>query len=319
MSSRSTSPACFKNSTVLITGASGFIGGHLVAALKKTGANIVGIDRKSSAKTTGSQTAGSDVSQSEQVERVFKSAVSATGKPIEYIFHLAGQKSAALARENPLETLKSSFNGTLNILESSRVSGTVKKVVLISSLAVYGAEEDHSGEMLKESDPVYSDSIYSATKISTETIGLAYYKDFSIPVSVARLSNVYGPLQSSAAVIPSLIHQMKNGKKISMGNTASVRDFIHVQDVVDALIILAANDATTGNIFNVSTAQGTSVKTITDLLSQHLNYSGEIEVDKNKLRPNEKKIVVADNSKIKKTTGWFPKVKIDDGLKSLCQ
>ena len=304
----------FQGSTVLITGAGGFIGGHLVRTLKDLGANIVGIDRKPSAGIHGI-----DVFHSDQVQQIFKLSMNTFGKPVEYVFHLAGQKSASLARENPVETLKTSFNGTLNILESSRKIGTVKKVILISSLAVYGGDEDHSTELLKESQLIHNDSIYSATKISTEAIGLSYCKDFFIPVSIARLSNVYGPLQSSAAVIPSLISQMKAGTKISMGNTQSTRDFIHVHDVVDALLHLAISEVTTGKVFNVSTAQGTSIKTITDLLSQNLNYSGEIIIDEKKVRTNEKRFVVADNAEIKKATGWSPKITIEDGLKKLCQ
>ncbi len=314
MSSESSSLSAFRDSTVLITGAGGFIGGHLFTALKGLGANIIGIDRKPS---TGIH--GADVSLADQVQQILKLSSTTHGKSAEYIFHLAGQKSASLARENPMETLKTSFNGTLNILEAARKIGTVKKVVLISSLAVYGLDEDHSNELVRESDSLHNDSIYSATKISTEAVGLAYSKDFSIPVSIARLSNVYGPQQSSAAVIPSLISQMKSGQKISMGNSSSIRDFIHVEDVVSALLHLAIHDSAAGKVYNVSTAQGTTIQTITELLSQNLNYRGEITVDEKKVRPNEKRFLVADNSEIKKATGWSPKIKIEDGLKNLCQ
>ena len=314
MSNSTIDLSAVKGSTVLITGAGGFIGGHLLNTLKSIGANIIGVDRKPS---TGIH--GADISSAEEIHQIFKITSSTYGKSIDYIFHLAGQKSASLARENPAETLKTSFNGTLNILEYARKQETVKKVILISSLAVYGIDEDHSQELLDESHALQNDSIYSATKISTEALGLSYFKDFSLPVSIARLSNVYGPLQSSAAVIPSLIAQMRSGQKISMGNTKSIRDFIHVQDVVDALINLAINKNTSGSVYNVSTAQGTSIKTITEILSPLLNYKDEILIDENKIRANEKNFVVADNSKLKKATGWSPKISIENGLKSLCQ
>ncbi len=153
----------FKGSTVLITGAGGFIGGHLMLKLKDLGAEVIAIDRKPS---TGIH--GADVSLPEQVQQIFKLTSASFGKSPEYIFHLAGQKSASLARENPADTLKTSFIGNLNILESARKLGTVKKVVLISSLAVYGLDEDQSNELLKETHSLQNDSIYSATKISTE-------------------------------------------------------------------------------------------------------------------------------------------------------
>lgn len=298
----------------MITGAAGFIGGHLFHSLKKQGANIFAVDRKPS---TGIH--GMDVADPDQLHKIFSLSTSTYGKSPEYVFHLAGQKSAALARENPVETLKTTFDSTINILESSRKIGTVKKVVLISSLAVYGLDEDHSTALLKESDPVRNDSVYAATKIATEALGLSYCKDFGLPVSIARLSNVYGPGQSPAAVIPSLIAQMKTEQKISMGNTDSVRDFIHVSDVVEALMQIASHPTTTGRIFNVSTAQGTSIRTITDFLSKYLNYRGEIVIDPTKIRANEKKCLLASNTEINQATGWSPQMKIEDGLRNLCQ
>ena len=317
-SNTSATHAVFQGSTVLVTGAAGFIGGHLLHALKKLGANIVAVDRKPS---TGIH--GTDVADADQLHKIFSLSTATFGKTPEFIFHLAGQKSASIARENPAETLKTTFDSTINILESSRKIGSVKKVVLISSLAVYGLDEDNSIALLKESDPIHNDSIYSATKIATEALGLSYCKDFGLPVSIARLSNVYGPGQSAAAIIPSLITQMKSPvteeQKISIGNTQSIRDFIHVNDVVEALIQIAASNATTSRVFNVSTAQGTSIQKIIELLSNVLNYHGEIVIDRHKVRENEKKSLIADNSEIKKTTGWSPLVKIEDGLKNLCQ
>lgn len=304
----------FRGSTVLITGAAGFIGKHLVSALNKLGANIILVDRKTSGNIHGV-----DVSIANQVDRIFKTTSLTRGKSIDYVFHLADQNNASIAQKNPVETLKNSFNATLNILESSRKFGKVKKVILISSLALYGLNEDHSNEMLTELHSIHNDSIYSTTKICSEMVGLTYCKNFSIPVSIARLSNVYGPKQSLAAVIPHLISQMRDSQKISMGNIHSIRDFIHVQDVVDALIQIASHDSTTGRVFNVSTSRGTSIQMIVDILSQNLKYSGKITIDKSKVRINEKEFLVADNTKIKKATGWSPKIDIELGLKNLCQ
>jgi UDP-glucose 4-epimerase len=304
----------FRGSTVLITGAAGFIGKNLVRTLNELGANIILVDRKNSGNIYGV-----DVSIANQVDSIFKTISTTKKKSIDYVFHLADQKNASIAQENPVETLKTSFNATLNILESSRKIGTVKKVVLISSLALYGINEDGSNGVLTESHSIHNDSIYSTTKICSETLGLSYYKNFSVPVSIARLSNVYGPYQSSAAVIPYLISQMRDRQKISMGNTQSVRDFIHVQDVVDALILIASHDSATGEVFNVSTSKGTSIQRIADLLSQNLEYSGKISIDESKIRDNEKAFLVADNTKIKKMIDWSPKINIKVGLKNLCQ
>lgn len=314
MSKPSSQLSVFRGSTVLVTGAGGFIGKQLLENLNNLAAHVVCVNRKSV-----SGIVGNNLSNTEELEQVFKLAEKSRGKSIEYVFHLAGQKSSSIARENPVETLKTSFNSTLNLLESARKLGTVKKVVLISSLAVYGLNEDHSSELLKESDSIHYDSVYSATKINTESLGISYYMDFGVPVAIARLANVYGPNQSEAAVIPSLISQMKAGQTISMGNTLSVRDFINVQDVVDALLHIAACDEATGRVFNVCTSQGTSIKMIADMLSKKLGYIGQIIIDEKKIRKNEKNFLVADNSEIKRKIGWFPKITIETGLENLCQ
>lgn len=172
---------------------------------------------------------------------------------------------------------------------------------------------------MTESDPIKSETIYAATKVTTESLGLSYHNDYALPVCVARLSNVYGRGQSEAAVIPSLINQMRSGQDISMGNVEPVRDFVHVSDVVRALLELATNTTSAGRVLNVCTGRGTSVATIAELLTRNLQYRGSISIDHAKLRPNEKLAMIGDNSGIRAVTGWAPRVTIEDGLKALCR
>lgn len=298
-----------RGSIVLITGAGGFIGNHLLAKLKLYGASVIAVDR-----TLRAGIHPADVTDFDEVKKCFELAQKSYGKPIEYIFHLAGQKSAGISRQFPLETLQESFQSTLNILEVARTETLIKKVILISSLAVYGQYEDGNQNMLKESDPIRADSVYSATKITGEFAGLSYLSDFGLPVSIARLANVYGPGQSKAAVVPSLISQMATSNEISMGNTDSVRDFIYVEDVVAGLLALALSDAASGHAFNVGTGQGTPIKTVVGILSRALNFTGRIVVDQSKVRANEKSFVVADIQAISRLTGWRPLMKLETGL-----
>lgn len=301
-----------RGSTVLVTGAAGFIATHLLKELTLQGASSIALDRNPSAFIELV-----DLADFQQVHRIFESS-SRTGRPIEFVFHLAGQKNTALARASPLQTLINGFQGTACILEAARLAKSVKSVVLVSSFAVYGQIEDRSSALLIESDPIKSETIYAATKVTTESLGLSYYNDYALPVCVARLSNVYGPGQSEAAVIPSLISQMRSGQNISMGNVQSVRDFVHVGDVVSALLHLATNASTAGKVLNVCTGRGTSVETIARLLTRNLQYSGSISIDQCKTRLNEKLTMIGDNSAIATTTGWTPRVNIEDGLKALC-
>lgn len=299
-----------RGSTVLVTGAGGFIGSHLLAKLKLHGASVIAVDR-----TAREGIHPADVTDFNGVKKSFELAQKFYGKPIEYVFHLAGQKSAGISHQLPLKTLQENFQSTLNILEVARTETIIKKVIIISSLAVYGQHEDRNQNLLKESDPIRADSVYSATKITTEFAGLSYLSDFGLPVSIARLANVYGPGQSKEAVIPSLISQMATSNEISMGNMDMVRDFIYVEDVVAGLLALALSGEASGHAFNVGTGHGASIKTVVEILSRILNFTGRITVDQDKVRANEKSFVVADIQSISGLTGWLPQVKLETGLR----
>lgn len=298
-----------RGSTVLVTGAGGFIGTHLLAKLKFHGARVIAVGR-----TTREGIHLADVTDFNDVKKSFELAQKFYGKPIEYVFHLAGQKSAGISRQYPFETMQGSFQSTLNILEVARTETEIKKVIIISSLAVYGLHEDGNQNLLNEMDMIRADSVYSATKITAEFAGLSYWNDFGLHVTIARLANVYGPGQSKAAVIPSLISQMITSNAISMGNTDSVRDFIYVEDVVEGLLALAISDKTSGYAFNVGTGQGSSIKAVVETLSRILNFTGRITVDQNKLRVKEKSFVVADIQSVSEVTGWLPRMKLEAGL-----
>ena len=298
-----------RGSTVLVTGAGGFIGTHLLAKLKLHEARVIAVDR-----TPREGIHQADVTGFNEVKKSFELVQKCCGKPVEYIFHLAGQKSAGVSRQLPFETLQASFQSTLNILEVARTETKIKKVILISSLAVYGQHEDQNQNLLKESDPIRADSVYSAAKITSEFAGLSYLSDFGLPVSIARLANVYGPGQSKAAVIPSLISQMATSNEISMGNTDAVRDFIYVEDAVAGLLALALSKEASGHTFNVGTGEGTSIKTVVEILSRILNFAGQITVDQSKVRTNEKSFVVADIQSVSGVTGWQPLMKLETGL-----
>ena len=299
----------FKDATVLVTGAGGFIGSHLLAALKLQGAQIIAIDRVA---REGMQ--ATNVRILSEVRQAFEWSQQLYGKPVEYVFHLAGQKSAGLAKQDPYETLQLAFQSTLNILEVARVQPELKKVVLISSLSVYGQKEDHQKNLLQESDLPIADSVYSSTKIIGEDLGLSYWNDFGVPVSIARLANVYGPHQTNLAIIPSLISQMLQSQDLALGNVDSIRDFIYVDDVVRGLLELGVNAKTSGQIFNIATGVGTSIQGIVDILSGILSFSGRTRVDQSKVRLNEKSFVVGDIGALQKVSSWSPQMTLQAGL-----
>ncbi|MBF0292169.1 MAG: NAD-dependent epimerase/dehydratase family protein [Nitrospinae bacterium] len=298
-----------KEASVLVTGAGGFIGNHLTATLKNHGARVIAVDR-----TARDGISVADMTNVDEVKKCFRSSQEYFAKPIEYVFHLAGQNNAGIAHKFPFDTLQSSFQSAINILEVARNQPGIKNVIIPSTLGVYGRLDDQNEHALKESDRLVADSVYSATKITAEYAALSYVSEFGLPVRIARLANVYGPGQSNAAVIPSLISQMSNSQEISMGNMDAIRDFIYIDDVIEGLLAISLLDNQPQRVFNLGTGCGSSVKTVVEILTRILNFGGRIVIDRDKLRPNEKRYVVADIGQLTEATGWTPRIMIEQGL-----
>jgi UDP-glucose 4-epimerase len=171
---------------------------------------------------------------------------------------------------------------------------------------------------MSESSPDFVNSIYAAGKKNIESLGRAYAAEYGLSVIIVRLANVYGPGQTKEALIPSIIEQMteniSDNGRITLGNIKSVRDFVYIDDVVDGLIQLLLTSKSSGEVFNISTGIGHSVEEIVLVLSDLLHYRGSINVDSNKVRLNERQVLIANNERLKSMTGWRPQYSLKDGL-----
>ena len=294
---------------MLVTGASGFIGSHLVRTLRDQGAKVIGLGR-----TGQDGIFKADVTRISEVEAAFDACAAQFSKPVEYVFHLAGQKSIALAKEFPADTLRASLDGTVNILELARKQSGIKRVVLFSSIAVYGTKADDLSRPFLETDPLKTDSIYSTSKIMSESSGLAYASEFGLPVMIARLANVYGPGQSEMAVIPSLVAQMLKSNKVTIGNGSASRDFIYVKDAVEAILILVLSQTVKNGVFNIGTGHSSTIQELTQTLARILDFQGGFEVEPSKVRPNERLAVLPDVRALLGATGWSSRYSLDAGL-----
>jgi nucleoside-diphosphate-sugar epimerase len=303
-----------ESKNILLTGGRGFIGTQLGSYLKKFGANVIKLDREASENMEAI-----DFNNYEQM----KSSITRINAkfPIDFIFHLAGEKSTGACRKDSLKSLSNAFNGTINLLESCRVLDRLDKFILISSIGIYGSDEDGYTDDYQEINSPKSESIYSSTKVITESLGLAYAKEFKIPTIITRLSNVYGPNQPQGALIPDLISQISNlNDVISMGSPVAIRDFIHIDDVVSGLTsLIVTKNLEIGDIYNISSGEGHSVKQILEWMVEYSQFSGLIMVDPSKVRVNEKLCLVASNNKLKAATHWYPNKSLKEGLRELCQ
>ncbi len=279
-----------KGSSVCISGGNGFIGSRFTEIVKSRDANVTKLDRN-------------ELSSSFRLS-----------PGTDFLVHLAGQNNLRVAAKKPVETLETEFRMTISLLEAARLMvQPPRKILLVSSVGVYHGEGEVS-----ESHPDFVGSIYSASKKNIENIGRAYAEEYGLPVIIARLANVYGPGQTKEALIPSIIEQMsrnisENGQ-IVLGNIKSVRDFVFIDDVVEGFIQLLLAPASSGEVFNVSTGVGYSVEEIVSVLSSLLHYRGSINVEPNRIRLNERQVLVASNQRLRSLTGWRNLYSLEEGL-----
>jgi len=299
---------------VLVTGASGFIGRHLVGRLREAGARVWGVSHSAVDVCVAGQNLVADVADSRQMHEVYAQIQKTEGRPVEFVFHLAGEKSLVVAKEQYYETLETSFLGALNLLHEANGALPHPRVLLVSSMAVY----DPAGRgPLEESAPVCSRSIYAWTKLAQENLGMAFYHDFGVPVTVARLANVFGSGQSEVAVIPSLVRQVLETGHANAGNLDSIRDFVYVEDVVEALMTLVAHEAAAGQVFNVGTGRGTSVRQVAEIVTRLCGVSSSVKSEPERQRAGDQRSLVPDVARIHQVTGWKPKFDLEAGLRRM--
>jgi len=291
----------------LVTGGAGFIGSHLVDRLIKEGHKVVVIDNLSTGKKENLNPKAKfykiDIGSS-KIYQIFRK------EKFEIVFHYAAQISVRKSIKNSLEDAKINILGSLNVLENCKKFG-VKKVIFPSTGAVYG---DAKVLPTPEDYPELPLSPYAISKLTIEKYLNYYYKNFNLLFLSLRLANVYGPRQNpqgEAGVIAIFLKKMlSKGQPIIYGDGMQTRDFIFIDDVVEANILALKSNKV--GIFNIGTSKETNVKTIFKKLKE-LTASKCTEVHVPAL-PCEQKRSCLDYSKAKKILGWRPKYNLNEGL-----
>ncbi len=286
---------------VLVTGATGFLGSHLVDRLTERGAAVTALVRSRS-DTLGRSPPSVTLVRGD-IARPF------VIEDVTTVFHLAAIAHVGHALERPLRAFEINTAGTVNVLEAVRRSSTVQKLVFVSTAHVYGAPRYLP---IDEAHPLQAQEPYAASKLAAEAFVSAYGSAYGLPVAIGRLFNVYGPRQHPDFVIPSIINQALAKNTLSLGNLTPTRDFTYVDDVVEALMQLGA--AGTG-IYNVGSGVEVSIETLVTLIARILDKrvatvssraqrrSDDIEIDR----------MWADIAKIR-ALGWSPHVGLTEGL-----
>ena len=300
---------------ILITGATGFIGSHLAELCVKKGFEVIAFDRYNPNYNLGWLEKSK---YKDDIIFVFGDirdydSVLKTMKGCKIVFHLAALIGIPYSYLSPQAYLKTNVEGTYNILESSKHLD-IEQTIITSTSEVYGTAKYIP---IDEKHPISAQSPYSASKISADQLAISYYNSFQLPIKIIRPFNVYGPRQSSRAVIPSIIIQALNNKKeIKLGNVEPSRDFTYVTDTCNAFLDILKIKNFFGNTLNVGSNNEYTINDIAKKILEKLNSKANIKKEPQRTRsPNSEEVrLVCDNSKILKNTQWKPKVKIEKGL-----
>ena len=302
---------------VLVTGAGGFIGSHLIERLLDLGADVKGFVRYNSRNDWGLL----EIIPSQKLDSLqivsgdlqdFDAVFSAV-RDVDVIFHLGSLISIPYSYIRPRDTIENNILSTLNILTAARDLG-VEKVVHTSSSEVYGTA---LYVPIDEKHPLQGQSPYSASKIGADKIVESFYCSFDLPVATIRPFNTYGPRQSARAIIPTIITQAIEQEKIKLGSLFPTRDYTFVKDTVNGFISTAESKSSIGEVINIGSNFEISMGDLAQRISSLLNKDIEITQDSSRVRPlkSEVKRLWCDNAKAKRLLGWEPQVSLDEGLK----
>lgn len=287
----------------LITGVTGFVGGYLSRRLLNEGYEVTGIARSGNSQLVGAVNfIDCDITNEARLRDILK-----TEKPDE-IFHLAGSAFVPSTYKNPKGTYNTILNGTLALYEAIRELELSAKVLYVGSAAVYG---EGDGVPFVESDLLQPNNPYAGAKACADLLSEQYFKSYNMNIIRVRPFNHTGPGQSPAFVCSSFAKQIVEAEMgmstvLNTGNIHVKRDFLDVRDVVEAYCLLMKKGQG-GEVYNISSQSAVSVSDLLDMLSSKSRLNSiNVEINPNKLRPNEVMVKIGDNSKIRRMIGWKP-------------
>ncbi len=294
----------FSGRRILVTGASGFVGKHLLASAAFAGADFFSVQ-------------GVDIRNRASLESQIKLV-----KP-DYVVHLAAQSFVPQSFENPAETIEINLLGTLNLLQSLDKTGFSGRFLYVSSGDVYGAVDDSQLPVSEALNPAPRNP-YAVSKVAAEQLCLQWHRSNQLDLVIARPFNHVGPGQSSAFVIPALAAQVvaiARGQKrpvITAGDIDVTRDFTDVRDVVSGYSCLLGSGVS-GRTYLLCSGVERSVRGVLEQLLAIKGVEVEIDQDPAKFRPAEQRRMVADNSLAKRETGWLPRIRWDQTLEDILE
>jgi len=301
---------------VLVTGAGGFIGSHLVERLVQQQARVKAFVRYNSRGDVGmlALLSPETLAKVEVIAGDLRDlpAVAQAMQGVEIVFHLGALIAIPYSYLHPGEVTQTNVLGTLNVLLAGMQSH-VGRIVHTSTSEVYGTALTVP---IDETHPLQAQSPYSASKIGADKLAESFYCAYDLPVVILRPFNTYGPRQSARAVIPTIITQALTREAVVLGNLEAVRDFTYVTDTASGFLQAARAPGVEGRTFNLGVGQAIRIRDLVSEVEAIVGRKVEIQVDPARLRPQKSEVarLISDNRLAREYLKWEPQVDLREGL-----
>ena len=310
--------APLRGRTVLVTGADGFMGSHLVERLAADGARVRAFCFYNSQGSWGwldgappEVRAALDVRLGDVRDARF---VEAACEGVEVVFHLAALIAIPYSYAAPQSFVETNVGGTLNVLEACRRQG-VSRLVHTSTSEVYGTPDRLP---IRETHPLNAQSPYAATKVAADQLALSFHRSFGTQAVVLRPFNTYGPRQSSRAVLPTILTQLLWGRReVELGRLDTRRDLTFVTDTVDGFVRAATAPGVEGDTIQLGTGRSVSIGELFEAACRVVGCQAAAREDPRRLRPDASEVLVleSDPARAAQKLGWAPRVGLEEGIR----
>jgi len=303
---------------ILVTGADGFIGSHLVEGLLDKGSQVRAFVFYNAFNSWG----WLDTFPKDKLDKLDVFAgdirdphgVDQATKGCEVVFHLAALIGIPFSYHSPVSYIDTNIKGTLNVLQAA-INAGCERVLITSTSEVYGTAQCVP---IDENHPFQGQSPYSATKIGADRLTESFYRCFQTPATIVRPFNTYGPRQSARAVIPTIVTQLLSGaEQVKLGSLHPTRDFNYVKDTVNGFIAIAESDKTIGEEINIASQQEISIGQLAREITDQINPMAKIISEDTRIRPEKSEVerLLGSNEKICRLTKWQPEYTLKEGIR----
>lgn len=319
LSSSALDPSAWSGVSVVVTGAGGFIGSHLVETLVQAGANVRALTSyRADAEIGMLRMLPSEVLQAVELRRADvrdPDAMTSLLDGSEIVFHLAALVAIPYSYANPRVVFDVNLTGTLNVALAARET-QVQRLVQTSTSEVYGTAQQVP---ITEEHPICAQSPYAASKAAADQLVMSFHRSYELPVTIVRPFNTYGPRQSMRAVLPTIAVQALAGDAVKLGSLDPRRDMTFVADTVAGFLAAARTPEAEGETLQLGTGIDHSIGDMVLAVEKAVGHELSVQQDPQRMRPPASEVMrlISSPERMRRITGWQPRWSLDDGVREL--